>query len=244
MNRFKLFSVLSLTFLLSSKLALASVDYSNDECCCGCCSVWSNPKVSSVNVYSSNSCYSPDNNYCVYSRAYSDSSTGSYSESNLFVENVKESRDVFEFANVVSFAFSKDSKYIMLERSEYSDQINAQNDYIEIFDMNAEKRIFYMPFIKKCYSSSYNNFKSYNLDNIVFLNFSGDTLKSIQWDFEGNYINVPAYVYNVSSVYVSQLGLGVSVKFNNGKVSVYLPKKDFSGLGLLAEFERSISVNN
>jgi hypothetical protein len=97
-----------------------------------------------------------------------------------------------------------------------------------------------MPFYKKCYPANYYSTKSYDLDDLVYLNFYGNTLESVEFDFEGNYIFVPANLYNVRSVYASQLGLGLSVKFNDGSIKVYIPTKDFSGFNEVFSFGKSI----
>lgn len=152
---------------------------------------------------------------------------------------------IFEFKDWRAFSFSKDGKYVMVERSEYNSQVNAQNDYIEIFDLANKKRIFYMPFISKCkpritilktnppqYVYEY----THNIGNLVSLKFYDKTLVSVDFNFEGNYINIPAHIYDVKSVYASKLSSALSVKFNDGSVKLYLPKKDFSRFSLLAEF--------
>ncbi|KKP29744.1 MAG: hypothetical protein UR12_C0003G0018 [candidate division TM6 bacterium GW2011_GWF2_30_66] len=213
MKNFKLMSILSLALLFSLN---SQVIASKINCCCN-------------NVYINY--YSFDNKFCAYKCDFSNS---------VFVENVSKSKDILEFRNLVSFSFSKDSKFLLVERSEYNSKIGMQNDFIEIFDLANEKRIFFMPFYKKCYPANYYSTKSYDLDDLVYLNFYGNTLESVEFDFEGNYIFVPANLYNVRSVYASQLGLGLSVKFNDGSIKVYIPTKDFSGFNEVFSFGKSI----
>lgn len=239
MKNFKLIPVLftfSLAILLSTNsLVVASTDNS-----CNCCSDWCGTRTTyynngtyNKNYYSLDN-YSPDNNFRVCKSSYNDS---------VFVENISKSKHIFEFKNLVSFSFSRDSRYILVERSEYNSKVGMKNDFIEIFDLVNEKRIFFMPFYKKCYpAGSYYSTKSYDLDDLVYLNFYGDTLQSVEFDFEGNYIFVPANLYNVRSVYASQLGLGLSVKFNDGSIKIYIPTKDFSGFNEVFSFGESVRI--
>lgn len=252
MNKFKLFSVLTLSLLFSSCASIAyEIKATCDFCCgtsyksvCGNCDYleeigindWCPTRGGGTSlVCNSFNYFSPDNKFCIYIAC--ELCDDECWRSSLVVENVSQSRDIFEFVNtnILSFAFSKDSKYILVERSEYNSQAGVQNEFIEVFDLVNEKRIFYMPFIKRFCSADFRDYK-YSIDDLVFLNFSGDTLKSVEWDFEGRYINVPASIQNVDFVYASQLGLGLSVRFNDGTIGVYLPKKDFSRLELLSEF--------
>lgn len=212
MKNFKLMSVLSIALLFSANSSLVA---STINYCRNCANY-----------------YSLDNKFCVYK---CDCSTS------VFVENISKSKDILEFRNLLSFSFSKDSKYLLVERSEYNSKIGMQNDFIEIFDLVSEKRIFFMPFYKKCYPANYYSTKSYDLDDLVYLNFYGNTLESVEFDFEGNYIFVPANLYNVRTVYASQLGLGISVKFNDGSIKVYMPTKDFSGFNEVFSFVKSVN---
>jgi hypothetical protein len=242
MKNFKLIPVL-FSFSLALLLSTNSLVVAFTDNCCNC--DWCGTKVRSEGVYSPDKLFRvirPDSGSVIVERVDCFESDMVYGDTGLFSHDRPVWRIIFRFNNLVSFSFSKDSKYLLVERSEYNSKVGMQNDFIEIFDLWNEKRVFFMPFYKKCYpAGSYYSTKSYDLDDLVFLNFFGDTLQSVEFDFEGNYIFVPANLYNVRSVYASQLGLGLSVKFNDGSVKVYIPTKDFSGFNEVFSFGKSVN---
>lgn len=235
MKNFKLIPALftlSLALLFSvnspvvASTCCVSCEFASNYCdSCECC----NCPFDCDEIY--NNYYSPDNYFVAYKSINSDL---------VFVKSFAQSRVIFTFENLVSFSFSKDSRYLLVERSEYSTKFNAQNNFIEIFDLANENRIFYMPFIRKSYpSTSFYATKTCFVGDIN-LNFYEDTLETISFD----YASIPVYFYGVKSVYMSPVCIGLSVKFNDSSVNFYLPKKDFSGLSLVARFNKNILASD
>jgi len=171
--------------------------------------------------------YSPDGKFRISKRTVR---SGNYGDRFLEVEQVGKTRKLFKFKSAKSFSFSTDSNYILVERSEYNDDLCMTNDFIEIFDLHNRKRVFYMPFFKKFYTSRKRRWKSVNLSERMNLAFKGEIFKSIEWDIEGVFVTIPVNFHNVRSVFASDYSLGLSVYFKDGVIKIYLPNKDFAGL--------------
>jgi len=174
--------------------------------------------------------YSPDGLFrasCNHSRSR---------DSFVMVEKVGTKRKVFKFNSVISFSFSTDSNYIFIERSEYNDELYMTNNFIEVFDLHNRKRLFYMPFVRKFYTSRKSRLRGFNLSERINLKLKGETLKSVEWYVEDVPVQVPAHLQQVRSVYASEYSLGISVFFKDGLLKIYLPNKDFTHLYETFEF--------
>jgi len=57
-----------------------------------------------------------------------------------------------------------------------------------------------------------------------------------------NMASVSANLYNVSSVFTSDLSGPLSVRFTDGSIGIYMPKKDFTGMDKMFEFDPPVKA--
>lgn len=234
MKKFKLALTLFLGLAFSGSIFVINASDSEINCCgciggCGCCCKcrYCNYEPLWLNIRQS---YSPEKNFRIY--RYEDTLRA---DDVFFVED-EYHKIIFELKNLTSFSFSKDSRYLLVERSDNNSLISSikcVQDFIEIFDLVNEKCIFSTPIYKKYYSTR-NPFcskSSYNIDNLVYLNFYGNTLSSLELYFDRNYIFYSINLCDIKYVYVSKLGgLRLLVRFNNDSMRIYTISSDFSRL--------------